>query len=71
MKISLATLASAMIALQATAIDIEAFDQETADAQLDDIHQCYADVEDAYKTIVFDCMGENFEECWSAHQEEY
>ena len=95
MKISFATLASAMIAFQATAIDITAFSdettpaditassdettpvdvaassEETAEDQLDEIHQCYAEADDAYKTIVFGCIGEDFNACFADYEADY
>ena len=95
MKISFATLASAMIAFQVTAIDITtsndettpvditasndettpvditASSEETAEDQLDEIHQCYAEVEDAYKRVVFDCIGEDFDSCFAEIEPEY
>ena len=83
MKISFATLASAMIAFQATAIDITASSdettpvdvaassEETAEDQLDEIHQCYAEADDAYKTIVFGCIGEDFNACFADYEADY
>ena len=95
MKISFATLASAMIALQATAIDIAASSdettpaditassdettpvdvaassEETAEDQLGEIHQCYAEADDANKTIDFGCIGEDFNACFADYEADY
>ena len=50
---------------------LSVFDEETAEAEIDEIHQCYTDVEEAYRTIVFGCMGEDFAVCWEPYEEEY